>query len=268
MRKVVSSFVASIALVSTLSAADFYATVDGEKITKDDVAMALQDPRINFEKLPKNAQKEVLEQIINRKLIAKDAIKNGIEKDKTFEKAINKMKEDLAFQIWQKNELESLKFTDSQKKDFYEKNKEKFVQPGKLNARHILVKTENEAKDIIKQLDKASDKEAKFIELAKTKSEGPSKKNGGDLGEFSEAQMVPEFSKGAKSLNPKSYSKTPVKTQFGYHVIYLKDKKPSKSLSFKEVEGNISQILIGNEYNKKAKELADKLRSKAKIVIK
>ncbi len=268
MRKVVSSFIVSLALASTASAADYYATVNGEKITKEDVAVVLQDPRINFEKLPANAKKQVIEQIINRKLIAKDALKNGIENDSTFKNAIKKMKEDLAFQIWQKNEIEKLKFSDAEKKDFYNKNKEKFVKPGMLNARHILVKTENEAKEIIKQLNSASNKESKFIQLAKTKSIGPSKKNGGDLGEFNEAQMVPEFSKAAKSLNVKSYSKSPVKTQFGYHVIYLKDKKASKSLSFKEVEGNISQILIGNKYNKEAKELADKLRSKAKIVIK
>jgi len=268
MKKVVSSFIASIALVSTLSAADYLATVDGEKITKQDVSMVLQDPRINFDKLPDNAKKQVIEQIINRKLISKNALKNGIEKDSTFKNAIAKMKEDLAFQIWQKNELEKIKFSDAEKKDFYEKNKQKFVRPGMLNARHILVNTEKEAKDIIKQLDKASKKEQKFIELAKTKSIGPSKVKGGDLGEFAEAQMVPEFSKGAKSLKPKTYSKTPVKTQFGYHVIYLKDKKESKALSFNEVKGNISQIMVGNKYNEKAKALADKLRSKAKIVIK
>ena len=66
MKKVVSSFIASIALVSTLSAADYLATVDGEKITKQDVSMVLQDPRINFDKLPDNAKKQVIEQIINR----------------------------------------------------------------------------------------------------------------------------------------------------------------------------------------------------------
>ncbi|MGE0052033.1 MAG: peptidyl-prolyl cis-trans isomerase [Arcobacter sp.] len=268
MKKIVSSFIASIALVSALNAADFYATVDGEQITKQDISMALQDPRIDFDKLPDNAKKQVLEQIINRKLLAKKAIKDGIEKDPQYVETINKIKEDLAFQVWQKNQIDKIKFTEDEKKDFYEKNKAKFVMPETLEASHILVKTEKEAFDIIKQLDKASNKEEKFKELAKTKSQDPAGKNGGYLGKFPADQMVPEFSSAAKAMSKGTYSKVPTKTQFGYHVIYLKDKIPSKALAYNEVEGNISQILLGNSYNKKVKELTDELRKDAKIVIK
>jgi parvulin-like peptidyl-prolyl isomerase len=269
MKKIVSSFVASVALITTLNAADFYATVDGEQITKQDISMALQDPRIDFDKLPENAKKQVLEQIINRKLLAKKAIAEGIEKDPQYVETITKIKEDLAFQVWQKNQIEKIKFTDAEKKDFYEKNKEKFVMPETLEASHILVKTEKEAFDIIKQLDKATNKEEKFKELALAKTEDPTgKKNGGYLGKFAADQMVPEFSSAAKALAKGAYSKVPTKTQFGYHIIYLKDKIPAKSLTFNEVEGNISQILLGNTYNKKVKELTDELRKDAKIVIK
>ena len=268
MKKIVSSLVASIALVSTLNASDFYASVDGENITKADVALVLQDPRIDFEKLPDNAKKQVLEQIINKKLISKKAIADGIEKDTAFKDALAKMKEDLAFQVWQKNEISSIKVSDDELKDFYEKNKEKFVMPATLEASHILVKTEKEAKDIIKLLDKASNKSDKFVELAKSKSVGPTGKNGGYLGKFPENQMVPEFSAAAKELEKNSYSKKPVQTQFGYHVILLKDKIESKSLSFNEVKGNISKMLIGETYNKKVKELSENLRKNANIVIK
>jgi peptidyl-prolyl cis-trans isomerase C len=269
MKKIVSSLVASIALVSTLySADDFYATVDGAKITKQDVAVVLQDPRVDFDKLPDNAKKQVLEQIINIKLLAKKAIKDGIEKDKDYQDAMNRMKEDLAFQVWQKNQIDSIKITEDQKKDFYEKNKDKFVVPETLKARHILLKTEEEAKAVIKDLDKASKKEEKFIELAKSKSVGPTGKNGGDLGEFAATQMVPEFATAASALAKNSYTKAPVKTQFGYHVIYLNDKKPGKSLAFKDVEAKITQILVGNTYNKKVKELTDDLRKSSNIVIK
>lgn len=269
MKKIVSSLVVSFALASTLCAADYYATVDGEKITKADIALVLQDPRINFEQLPDNAKKQVLEQIINKKLIAKKALRDGIESDPTYKDAINKMKQDLAFQVWQKNEIEKIKITDEQKKDFYQKNKDKFVIPVTMEARHILVKTESEAKDIIKQLDKASSKEDKFATLAKQKSIDPSaKQNGGNLGKFASDQMVPEFSAGCKLLSKNSYSKTPVKTQFGYHVIYLKNKTESKSLSYDEVKGNISQIMLANTFNTKAKALTDDLRKSANIVIK
>lgn len=148
------------------------------------------------------------------------------------------------------------------------KNKDKFVVPENLEASHILVKTEQEAKDIIKLIDKSAKKEDKFKELAKTKSQDPAGKNGGYLGKFSVDQMVPEFSEAAAKLTKGSYSKTPVKTQFGYHIIFLKDKIVGKSLSYAEVESNISQILLGNSYNKKVKEITDELRKDATIVIK
>lgn len=269
MKKIISSLVATLAITTvTLSANDYYASVDGDKITKADVALVLQDPRIDFSKLPKNAQKQVLEQIINKKLLAKQAIKDGIQNDKSYKDALNKMKQDLAFQVWQKNELEKLKPNDSQIQDFYNKNKASFVVPTTLEASHILVKAEKEAKDIIKQLDKSSKKAEKFASLAKTKSIGPTGVKGGYLGKFPSNQMVPEFSAAADKLSKNSYSKTPVKTQFGYHVIYLKDKTPGKSLSFNEVKGRIAQMLVGNAYNKKVKEVSDNLRKTAKIVIK
>lgn len=268
MKKAILSLAVSITLASALNATDYYGTVNGEKITKTDVALVLQDPRIDFDKLPENAKKQVLDQIINKKLIAKNALASGIANNKEYKNALAKMKEDLAFQVWQKNELEKINISESQKKDFYNKNKKNFSVPGTLNARHILVKTEKEAKSIIKELNGASKKESKFIALAKTKSVGPSGKNGGNLGTFPENQMVPEFTKAAKSLSKNSYSKQPVKTKYGYHVIYLKDKKPAKQLSYDKVKGNISQIMLGNSYNKKAKALADKLRKNAKIVIK
>ncbi|UTJ06978.1 peptidylprolyl isomerase [Arcobacter roscoffensis] len=268
MKKIISSVVATLVLSTALSAADHYATVDGEKITKTDVAMVLQDPRMKFEALPKKAQEQVLNQIINKKLLAKKAMNEGIEKDKQYKDALNRMKGDLAFQVWQQNELKNMKISESEQKKFYDENKDKFKTPATLKARHILVKTEKEAKDLINQLNKASKKEAKFIELAKTKSQGPSGKNGGDLGEFNAQQMVPEFANAAQALKKNSYSKTPVKTQFGYHIIYLNDKKASKSLSFNEVKGNISRMLLQNKYNKKVKDITDELRKKAKIVIK
>ena len=268
MKRIVTSLVASIVLVTVLNAND-YGSVDGDAITKQDIAMVLQDPRIDFDKLPETAKKQVIEQIVNRKLIAKNALKNGIEKDPQYVETINKIKEDLAFQVWQKNEIEKIKFSDAEKKDFYEKNKDKFVMPETYEASHILVKTEKDAFDIIKQLDKAPNKEEKFKELATAKTEDPTgKKNGGYLGKFSPDQMVPEFSSAVKAMTKGSYSKVPTKSQFGYHVIYVKDKIASKALSYDEVQGNISQILLGNTYNKKVKELTDELRKDAKIVIK
>ncbi len=122
MKKIVMSLVASLVLVTGLNAGD-YGSVDGDEITKQDIAMVLQDPRIEFEKLPDTAKKQVIEQIVNRKLIAKNALKTGIDKDPQYVEAISGIKEDLALQVWQKNEVDKLKFTEQDKKDFYENNR-------------------------------------------------------------------------------------------------------------------------------------------------
>jgi peptidyl-prolyl cis-trans isomerase C len=268
MKKIVTSFVASLVLASALSAAEIYATVDGENITKQDIEMIVQDPRVDLNKIPAEARTQVIDQAINKKLLAKKALKDGIEKDPQYAEAMSKIKEDLAFQVWQKNEVDKLKFSDTEKKDFYEKNKDKFNIPETFEASHILVDTETEAQSIINELNKAQNKETKFKELAKSKSKDPSKANGGFLGKFAAEQMVPEFANAVKLLQKGGFSKSPVKSQFGYHVILLKDRFPGKALSYNEVEGEINQVLIGNSFGKKVKELIQDLRKDAKIVIK
>ena len=254
MKRIVTSIVASLVLMTTLNAED-YGSVDGDAITKRDIATIIQNPQVDFEKLPAETKKQVLDEVVNRKLIAKKVIADGIEKDPQYVKAISEFKEDLALQVWQKNEVDKLKFTDQDKKDFFEKNKDKFVMPEILESRHILVKTEAEAKAIIIELDKSAKKEDKFAELAKTKSADATAQNGGYLGKVPADKLVPEFTAAAKALAKNTYSKTPVKTEFGYHIIFLKDKTAPKALTYTEVEPKISQILIGNAFSKKIKEL-------------
>ena len=267
MKRIVTSIVASLVLMTTLNAED-YGSVDGDAITKRDIATIIQNPQVDFEKLPAETKKQVLDEVVNRKLIAKKVIADGIEKDPQYVKAISEFKEDLALQVWQKNEVDKLKFTDQDKKDFFEKNKDKFVMPEILESRHILVKTEAEAKAIIIEQDKSAKKEDKFAELAKTKSADATAQNGGYLGKVPADKLVPEFTAAAKALAKNTYSKTPVKTEFGYHIIFLKDKTAPKALTYAEVEPKISQILIGNAFSKKIKELTDELKKDAKIVIK
>lgn len=268
MKKIVISFIASITLASTLSATEFYATVDGDKITAQDIQVLLQDPRVDFNKLPPEAKTQILDGAINRKLIAKKAIKDGIEKDPQYIEAISKIKEDLALQVWEAKEIEKMNVSESDKKAFYDANKSKFVVPETFEASHILVTSESEAKDIIKDLDKATNKEAKFKELANAKSKDSTGKNGGYLGKFAAEQMVPEFATAVKALPKGGYSKTPTKTQFGYHVIYVKDKMPSKTLTYDEVKDNITQAIMAERFNKKVDDLTKDLRKNAKIVIK
>ena len=127
-----------------------------------------------------------------------------------------------------------------------------------VRASHILVKTEQEAKDIIAQLEKGAD----FAKLAKEKSTDPSKeKNSGDLGFFTKEQMVKEFAEAAYALKKGETSKTPVKTQFGWHVIRVTDRRTQAAPAFEDVKDQLRQKLA--EFI--AQEEINKLRSAAKI---
>ena len=126
-----------------------------------------------------------------------------------------------------------------------------------VRARHILVKTKEEAEAIIKQLDGG----ASFEDVAKAKSTDGSAAQGGDLGYFSAGQMVPEFEKAAMALDVGKYTKEPVQTQFGFHVIKLEDKRVQQPPAFDQVKDQVKSILIRERYV----ELVKKERADLKI---
>ncbi len=274
--KVVMKIATAAILTSTLSFAATLATVNGTKITDEDVTSALmQATQGRLAQLPPQKQdqlkKQFLEELIAKELIYKDAKKAGITNTKEykeqFEKIMANIKKDLAIKMWQKKVFDGIKISDKELKDYYNKNKQEFIQKESVHARHILVKTEKEAKDIINQLKglKGAALQKKFIELAKAKSTGPSGPRGGDLGYFGKGQMVPEFEKAAFGLQPGTIDLKPVKTQFGYHVIYVEDKKPATTRSFKEVKPYIEQRLKMEKFKQVMQEKLSALKSKAKI---
>lgn len=122
-----------------------------------------------------------------------------------------------------------------------------------LSARHILLTSEEAARDIIAKLDDGGD----FVELAKEHSTGPSGPNGGDLGTFTPDKMVPEFSAAAMALEPGQYSKDPVKTQFGWHIIKLDDRGETPAPSFDEMEAQLRQEMAGKNLETVLKGLRD-----------
>lgn len=269
MRKSILSFVTILALgTTTLSAETIYATVNGDNITKQDIIGAIRNNQVDFDTLPKETQDRVINQIIERKLLTQKAVKSGIQNDAKYKESLENIKRDLALEIWMQKEFVKVTTTEKEEKDFYEKNKDKFQTPATLEARHILVKTEEEAKDLISKLNKAANKKGSFEELAKKFSIGPTKTKGGYLGKFEAKQMVPEFSEAALKLNVGEFTKTPVKTQFGFHVIYLEGKEEAKAMAFAEVQGKIKQLIIQDKYGKIIKDEVTNLKKDAKIVIK
>ena len=266
----------ALLLSGSIAAAQTLVTVNGKAITQEDVnteLMSATQGRLN--QIPADRletfKKQVLQQLIGKEIIFDDAKKSGIlnspEYKAEYNKLINRMKKELAVQVWQKKLLDGIKISSKELKEYYNKNKDEFNEKESVHARHILVKTEEEAKKIISELSSLSGEKlkAKFIELAKSKSTGPSGPKGGDLGYFTQGQMVPAFNAKVFSMKKGTVTKEPVKTQFGYHVIYVEDKKPAMTKKFDEVKTFIEQRLKMEKFKKVFKDKMDELQKQATI---
>lgn len=269
MKKTILGIVTTIALTtSSLNAASSYATVNGEEITKSDILSLIRNPEVKFETLPKETKDKIISQLIEKKLLTQKAVKSGLEKDEQYIQALDKIKRDLALEIWMQKEFKKVNVTEKDKKDFYKENQDNFKTDATLEARHILLKTEKEANDIISKLNKANNKKGSFEELAKKYSTGPTKDAGGYLGKFQAKQMVPEFSNAAMLLKTGEYTSAPVKTQFGFHVIYLESKENASVLEYDKVKDKITQLVVQERYSKIISSEVAKLKKNAKIIIK
>ncbi len=272
----VTMLLSALLLTGSIVSAKTLVTVNGKAITQQDVDTELMNAtQGRFNQVPADRQaafrQQVLQQLIGKELIYDDAKKSGIINSKEYKSEYKKleqrMKKELAIQVWQKKLLDSIKISKKELKDYYNKNKEEFNEKESVHARHILVKTEDEAKKIIAQLKSLSGEKLKekFIELAKKESTGPSGPKGGDLGYFSKGQMVPAFNDKVFSMKKGEVTLQPVKTQFGYHVIYVEDKKPSMTRSFDEVKTFIEQRLKMEKFKAVMKKKMDELQKKAAI---
>ncbi len=266
-KKIILGLVASMTLVGTAMAKDdkVYATVNGEKITQSDISALIRDQRVTFDTLPKEQKDQILNSLVEQKLLTQAALKTNILKTKEYKEELEKFKKTLAFQIFLRDFSKKLEIKDAEAKKFYDKNKFRFKAPMQLSASHILVKTEKEAKDIIKTLSKSSKLKEDFTKLAKEKSVGPSSSNGGELGWFTKEKMVPEFSEAALKLKKGTITKTPVKTNYGFHVIYLDDKKEAATIAYDKVKKRLMQELLQKKFAEEIKKKAEALKKKAKI---
>jgi len=265
MKKYLIGSMVAVSLLATTVSAKTYATVNGSNITDKEIGAILQViPGANFAQMTKEQKKKIIDQAIEKKLLGEKALKAGMDKEPEFIEALNRVKKDIALELWMKKQFEAIKLTDKEIKAFYKSNKSMFKKPETAKAKHILLKTEADAKAVIKSLKGG----ANFADLAKTKSTGPSGPTGGDLGWFDRKRMVKEFSDAAFSLKKGKYTTKPVKTQFGYHVILLEDKKAAGSVSLEEAKPSIEQSLKVKKFQESMKKLTKKLRSNADISIK
>jgi parvulin-like peptidyl-prolyl isomerase len=265
LTKTLKTLLVSSVVATSLFAGSTVATVNGENITKEEIKGLFN---ANFDALSKAQKKQAIDILVEREVIYGDAKKQNYEKEKLFKEAMKEVKKELLVNYWKKKVANDVKVTEKEAKDFYNKNKNKFKRKESVQARHILLKTDSEAKAVIKELNSSKNKLATFKKLAKTKSIGPSAKVEGSLGWFTKDKMVPAFAKAAFALKKSNYTKTPVKTQFGYHVIYLEDKKGSSVAKFDEIKKMLRQQMAVKKLQVELKKKIEKLKSKAKIVIK
>ena len=274
--KKAKALLSMVLLAGTIATAQTLVTVNGKAITQEDVDSELmRATQGRFMQLPPEKQnafrQQVLQQFISKELIYDDAKKSGVLRSKEYKEEYKKleerMKKELAVQVWQKKLLDGIKVSEKEARKYYNENKEEFNEPQSVHARHILVKTEEEAKKIIAELKSLSGEalKAKFIKLAQEKSTGPSGPKGGDLGYFTQGQMVPAFNDKVFSMKKGTVTLEPVKTQFGYHVIYLEDKKSAMTRSFDEVKSFIEQRLKMEKFKEVMQKKMQALEKKAVI---
>ena len=265
-----TSLLAVTVMATSLVASDILVTVNGKNITKQDAQafVTASAPKAIFAQLEPSEKRMVTDRLIEKQLFTELAAKEGIDKKPEFKRNMDKIKDELLVNMWMKEQMDNAMVSDSEAQAFYKKNADKFMGKASMHARHILVEKEKEAQDIIATLKalKGEELKTKFIDLAKTKSTGPSGPKGGDLGTFAKGQMVPEFSKAAWALENGQITMAPVKTQFGYHVIYLETKSEAAATPYEQVKDKIITSLKQQQFTAKITQVAKELKSKAKIV--
>ncbi|MCV6606851.1 MAG: peptidylprolyl isomerase [Campylobacterales bacterium] len=268
MKKIL--IIASAVLLTNAAVfAKTYAKIGNEKITEKDIEIVLSaNPNApQIDQIPKDMIHKIVEQIVQRKVLSKHAIKSGIKSNPEYKKQLKGIEETLATNLWMKNELGKVKVTAKEIKKFYNDNIDKFSKQAQVKARHILVKTEKEAKSIIKTLKRTSSKklEEKFISLAKEKSTGPSGKNGGDLGWFTKDKMVKPFADASFKMKSGQFTKKPVQTRFGYHVIYVEDKKREEKIPFETIAYKLEEAAKADKFKKQLDKKIGSLVKRSKV---
>ena len=254
--------------VNLFASDNVVATVNGLKITQDDVNefVVLSTYGTTFSALSEKEKKVAINKMIDIKLVLEDANRMNIKNDPQFILDLKKKTEELMLDHWMRKKVEEIFIDDREAKIYYRDNHAKFNKPASVKVRHILLLTEAEARVIISKLNANKERlRETFISLAKDKSTGPSAINGGELDWFIQEQMVPEFSDVAFALKKGTFTKNAVQTQFGYHIIYLEDKKESGAVPFEMVKEGILKELRLSKFKPKLKKLREKLRERAKI---
>lgn len=234
------------------------ATVNGQPIRLSELEVAQQSLPQQYRNMPLQAVfPALLDRIIDSKLVVQEGKKNKVNDDPAFKKRMAFVEDQVMQDFWIQREI-ARQVTAEKLQKRYEERLKQMPAEEEVHARHILVSTEDEAKALIAELKKG----AAFDKLAKEKStDKASGAEGGDLGWFKKSDMVKEFADAAFNLKKDELSETPVKTQFGYHVIKLEDRRKAPPPAFEEMADQLREELAREVITAHL----DQLRSGAKV---
>lgn len=245
----VSTALVSVPLVASAQSEEkkvLAAIVDGKEIHQDEVRAMMDLVPPQYKQAPFEVLYPMLLQaVVNRHVIANKARADKLDESDEYKIRMSRFEEQLLQTLYLDQKVEAA-MTEDRVKEAYESFKKSFPVEDEVRARHILLETEEAAKAVIEAIKGGKD----FAELAKEKSIGPSKDRGGDLGFFGKGAMVPDFEQAAFALEVGGFSQEPVKTQFGFHVIKLEEKRKKQPPKLEEVEESLREQLaqtIGGE---------------------
>lgn len=235
------------------------AEVNGEPIYESEVMAAMGNLPPQLRQMPPQMVVPMLaDQLATGLLIAEQGYAEGLEDSEEVQERLADAERRIVQDVWLSREIEE-RVTDEAVEEAYQQYLEENPPAEEVHARHILVETKEEAEALIQQLEEGAD----FATLANENSTDGNGTSGGDLGYFSQEQMVEPFGVAAFAMEPGTVSEEPVETQFGWHVIKVEDKRLSEQPSLEEVrpqvEGDLTQATI--------REIVDELRADAEIVL-
>jgi len=235
------------------------AVVGGSEITEKDVEnlMAGLQPQQQAQFASEEGKARLLDELINQELFYLDAMDAELEKEELFKQEMEIARKTILKQMAMKNLLDSVKVGEEDVKEYFEAHADRFVEQETVHAKHILVKTKEEAEAVLAEIQGG----VSFEDAAKEHSTCPSNERGGDLGTFPKGQMVPAFEEAAFNLEVGVVSE-PVETSFGYHLIRVEDKTEAKAQSFDAVKEQIMGQLLAMGQNQAYVEKTTELRSK------
>ncbi len=246
----------SLQLAPSASDDPVVAKINGAEIHKSDLLAAQKQLPQQYQAVPLEAiYPQLLDQVVNNRLLIDAAKDAKLENDPEVKDRMAKLQERVVEQVYI-DHLLAKATSDDALKALYQKSIKDAPPQEEIHGRQILLKDEAEAKAVIAQLDKGGD----FVKIANEKN--PSKENsGGDLGYFTKDAMPPEFGDAAFALKKGQYTKTPVKTQFGWHVIKVEDRRPAAPPSFEDAKEKLASDTEKSTIDAKLVEL----RGKSKV---